>query len=50
MAMKGWKKRIFVRAIRTRMEAEQITVEQALEDYNKLTAEEKAEILEALNE
>lgn len=47
--MQGYKKRIFVRAIKARMEAEQITAEQAIEDYPKLTFEEKQEILEAIN-
>lgn len=43
--MVGYKKRIFVRAIIARMEAEQITAEVAIDDYPKLTEEEKAEIL-----
>lgn len=48
--MVGYKKRIFVRAIQIRMETEQITAEQALEDYPKLTTEDKQEILAVLAE
>lgn len=47
--MVGYKKRIFVRAILARMEAEQITAEIAIEDYPKLTDEEKTEILADVN-
>ena len=46
--MPGWKKRIFVRIVIARMEAEQITVDQALEDYTALTSAEKAEIKAAV--
>lgn len=43
-----WKLRIFTRAINARMETEQITAEEALEDYPALTVEEKQEILNAI--
>ncbi len=46
--MPAWKLRIFVRVIRARMEAEQITAEIALEDYPALSAEEKQEILNVI--
>lgn len=46
--MPAWKLRIFVRVIKARMEAEQITTEEALEDYPALTVEEKQEILSAI--
>lgn len=46
--MPAWKLRIFVRAITARMEAEQITAEEALEDYPALIAEEKQAILNAI--
>lgn len=42
--MQSWKLRIFVRAVKIRMEAEQITVDEALSDYPSLTESEKAEI------
>jgi uncharacterized protein (DUF433 family) len=43
--MPGWKLRIFVRAIKARIEAEQITVEVILQDYPALTVDEKQEII-----
>lgn len=46
--MPAWKLRIFVRAIKARTEAEQITAETALQDYPALTADEKQEILIAI--
>lgn len=46
--MPAWKLRIFVRVITARMEAEQITVEVALQDYPALTAIEKHEIINAI--
>ncbi len=46
--MPSWKLRIFVRAIKARMEAEQITAEQALADYPALTVEERQAILNEL--
>lgn len=46
--MPGWKKRIFVRVVIARMEAEEITVDQALEDYTALTSVEKTEIKAAV--
>lgn len=48
--MEGYKKRIFIRAIKIRVEAEKITYTQAIEDYPKLTEEEKAEILKYFEE
>lgn len=46
--MPAWKLRIFVRVIKTRMEAEQITAEVVLQDYPALTALEKQEIINAI--
>ena len=46
--MPSWKLRIFVRAITTRMVAEQITAEVALQDYPALTVAEKTAILNAI--
>jgi hypothetical protein len=46
--MPSWKLRIFVRAIKARMEAEQITAEVALQDYPALTVAEKQQILDAI--
>lgn len=43
--MPVWKKIIFVGAIRTRMEMENRTAEDIIQDYPKLTEEEKVEIL-----
>lgn len=40
-----WKKTIFVNAIKARMEMEDRTAEDIIQDYPKLTEEEKAEIL-----
>jgi uncharacterized protein (DUF433 family) len=46
--MPAWKLRIFVRVVKARMEAEQITAEVTLEDYPALTTEEKQSILNAI--
>jgi uncharacterized protein (DUF433 family) len=46
--MPSWKLRIFVRAIKARMEAEQITAEVVLQDYPALTVEEKQAIQNAI--
>jgi len=46
--MSAWKLRIFVRVIKVRMEAEQITAEVALQDYPALTAVEKQEIINTI--
>jgi len=46
--MPAWKLRIFVRVTKARMEAEQITVEVALQDYPALAAAEKQEIINAI--
>ena len=46
--MPKWKKLIFVNAIRARMKMEGRTAEEIINDYPKLTAEEKAEILKEL--
>mgnify|MGYP000046834459 CR=1 FL=1 len=47
--MPEWKKLIFVNAIRARMRMEDRTVEEIIQDYPKLTNEEKAEILSEIN-
>jgi uncharacterized protein (DUF433 family) len=46
--MPVWKKIIFVNAIKARMEMENRTAEDIIEDYPKLTEEEKKEILQAI--
>ena len=46
--MPTWKKNIFVRVVRTRMEQEGRTAEEILAEYPALTDEEKAEIIVAL--
>lgn len=43
--MPVWKKTIFVNAIKARMEMEGRTAEDIIQDYPKLTEEEKVEIL-----
>jgi len=43
--MPAWKKNIFVRVIRKRMQEEQRTAEDILTEYLALTSEEKTEIL-----
>lgn len=43
--MPVWKKIIFVNAIKARMEMEDRTAEDIIQDYPKLTEEEKVEIL-----
>ncbi|MGB9780607.1 hypothetical protein [Caldanaerobacter sp.] len=48
MAMPTWKKNIFVRVVKFRMETENKTAEEILLDYPALTQEEKQEILQAL--
>jgi hypothetical protein len=47
--MPTWKKAIFVRAIKSRMEAEIITAEYIILEYVKLTDSEKIEILAEIN-
>ncbi len=47
--MPVWKKIIFVNAIKTRMAQEGKTADVIIQEYVKLTAEEKAEILAAIN-
>jgi len=47
--MPEWKKLIFVNAIRARMRMEGRTAEEIIQDYPKLTNEEKAEILSEIN-
>ena len=47
--MVGYKLRIFVRVIKKRMADEEISAEEVLNDYPKLTEEEKQEILNAIN-
>lgn len=43
--MPVWKKIIFVNAIRARMKMEDRTAEDIIQEYTKLTEEEKTEIL-----
>lgn len=47
--MVGYKLRIFVRVVKKRMADEGISAEEVLNDYPKLTEEEKQEILNAIN-
>lgn len=47
--MPAWKKMIFVNAIKARMEMENRTAEDIIQEYNKLTEGEKTEILSAIN-
>ena len=47
--MPSWKKIIFVNAIKTRMAQESRTAEDIIQEYTRLTAEEKAEILAEIN-
>ncbi len=46
--MPTWKKNIFVRAIKARIEQEQRTAEDIIAEYMALTSEEKTEILVAI--
>lgn len=46
--MPAWKKNIFVRVIKRRMQEEQLTAEDILEEYPALTSDEKTEILSAI--
>jgi len=48
--MPEWKKNIFVRVVRKRMQDEGRTAEEILDEYPALTVEEKAEILAALQD
>ncbi|HOK44198.1 MAG TPA: hypothetical protein PLD49_11120 [Thermoclostridium caenicola] len=48
--MPEWKKNIFVRVVRKRMQNEGRTAEEILAEYPALTVEEKAEILAALQD
>jgi uncharacterized protein (DUF433 family) len=48
--MPTWKKNIFVRVVKFRMETENKTAEEILLDYPALTEEEKQEILQALTQ
>ncbi len=43
--MPTWKKNIFIRVIKRRMQEEQLTAEDILEEYPALTEDEKTEIL-----
>lgn len=47
--MPEWKKLIFVNAICAQMRMEGRTAEEIIQDYPKLTTEEKAEILSEIN-
>jgi uncharacterized protein (DUF433 family) len=46
--MPTWKKNIFVRVIRKRIQEEQRTAEDILTEYPALTSDEKMEILAAI--
>lgn len=46
--MPAWKKSIFVNAIKARVSMENRTTEDIIEEYTKLTQDEKEEILESL--
>ena len=48
--MPTWKKNIFVRVVRTRMEQEGRTAEEILVEYPALTDEEKQIILDAISQ
>ena len=48
--MPAWKKNIFVRVVRTRMEQEGRTAEEILAEYPALTDEEKQIILDAISQ
>ena len=48
--MPEWKKMIFVNAIRSRIKIENRTAEDIINDYPKLTVEEKIEILNELHQ
>lgn len=47
--MPGWKKTIFVNAIKSRMAQEDRIAEDIIAEYTRLTAGEKAEILAEIN-
>lgn len=46
--MPTWKKNIFVRAIKARMEQENRTAEDIIQEYTALTEAEKTEILASI--
>lgn len=46
--MPTWKKNIFVRAIKARVEQKNRTAEDIIQEYTALTEDEKAEILAAI--
>ena len=46
--MPTWKLNIFVNAIKARMEQEGRTAEDIIQEYTKLTEQEKVEILQAI--
>ena len=48
--MPTWKKNIFVRVVRTRMEQEGRAAEEILAEYPALTEEEKRIILDAISQ
>ena len=48
--MPEWKKMIFVNAIRARIKIENRIAEDIINDYSKLTVEEKIEILNELHQ
>lgn len=47
--MPSWKKSIFINAIKARMELENRASEDIIQEYTKLTVEEKTEILAEIN-
>lgn len=48
MVMPAWKKNIFVRVVKRRMEDEKRVADEILKEYPALTEEEKQEILAAI--
>lgn len=46
--MPSWKLNIFVNAIKARMESENRTAEDIIQEYTRLTDDEKTEILNAI--
>ena len=46
--MPTWKKNIFINAIKARMEQENRIADDIIQEYTKLTDEEKTEILQAI--
>lgn len=49
MSMLIYKRNLFINVVKTRMKNEDLTATEILDQYTKLTDEEKTEILENLN-